>query len=226
MSLIDRLINDPNSTFKAEDAEELSKLPPAVLKRMAVGLQPRAVVNEDSGRENDLLSDLQACQKDIVTLMETEKDIREELANEYNNDRPSVMDQVVAVMNQSAGDTSGELTEKQVIDYIQTSPSVTGRIMREALQTRDKGRKEAIEVIISNSENMFTPEELRRKFTPELMKMAEFIKRNRQTPPLEAAVLNYSGLGLADQSINQTTTYGGGGPLEIPSTEELPPVYR
>ncbi len=212
MKLVERIINDPNSSFRAEDAAELEKLPQDVLQRMAIGLQPQAVTNADSSRENDLREDLDACQKDILELLSTEQSIRKELES-YGDHSVSVLEQFIPVMNTTQAE---ELSEEEVMDFVKNSHTMTGGVLREALAARESGRAKAIEVIVSNS-SLFTEAELRRKFTPELQKLADFVLQTRPAPA-ETTVFNWDGAGLADQSVNQTTAVVYGAPLELPST--------
>ena len=212
MKLVERIINDPNSSFRAEDADELEKLPQDVLQRMAIGLQPQAVTNADSSRENDLREDLDACQKDILELLSTEQSIRKELEG-YGGHPVSVLEQFIPVMNAKQAE---DLSEENVMDFVKNSHTMTGSVLREALAARESGRAKAIEVIVSNS-NLFTEAELRRKFTPELQKLADFVLQARPAQA-ETTIFNWDGAGLADQSVNQTTVTSYGAPLELPST--------
>lgn len=214
-SLLDRIINDPNSTFKEDDAAALAALPPEVLQRLAIGLQPQAVAvaNEDgSSREVDLREDLQACQQDILSLLATEKDIRQELTGLSGTPQASVLEQILPVMNSA----QGEVDEQAVADFVKNSQSVTAQVLREGLGARDANRAKAIDVIVSNSQ-LYTEAELRKKFTAELMKLADFVQQVRPAPQPEVAVYNWDGAGIADQSVSQSTARFEA-PLELPST--------
>lgn len=211
MSLVEQMIDDPNSPLKMEDAEELQKLSPQILQRLAIGLQPQLVTNSD--REKELRSDLQNCQKDVMDLLVAEQEMRTEL-EQLGVYEPSVLAQIVPVMN-SAPLSPESLSEEAVVKYVQNAQTVTGNVLREALQARELGRAKAITTIVSNSK-VFTEEELRRKHTPELLKLADFVQQSCTTR--ETPVLNWAGAGLADMSINQSTTACPGSPLDLPTT--------
>ena len=161
--LIEKLISDPNSPFNESDRKELSKLDPATLKRLAIGISSAEVSVSNVDLIASMQADLSECQKDLVELIETEHAIRQELEG-HGVASSSVLKQFVSVHNQAP--QSSELSEKEVMDYVHKSSSVTAMVLREALAAREQSRKHSIETIVHNSNGMYTVEELKQKFTP------------------------------------------------------------
>ena len=219
--ICEKIINDPNSTFTEADAEELKKLSPEVLQRLYLGMgnadasEPVPVMNEET-QKAELQEGLRECQQDIVDLIATERELREGLSALSGEQIPSVLDQFVPKPKKE----TAELTEQAVMEYIENSQSMTAIVLREALETRDEKRKEAIDVIISNSA-LFTVEELRTKVTPELKKLVGVVMEhqpvNNQRP--DDRDLSWEGAGLADRNTgNLASSYRYGTPLELPNT--------
>lgn len=216
-NLVEKIISDPNSSFRSEDAEELSKLPQDLLQRLAIGLQTNAEpVAKAGSHEADLREDLRNCQQDIMELIATEQSIREELESISGEHQPSVLEDMFSKIPQEVAVANAAPTEQAVMDFVEHSNTVTAEILREAMAARDEGRKQAIETIMSASPTLYTENELKRKFTPELRKLAEFVNSAKPVAVKETTVYNWDGMGLADRSI--TTPSGFGVPLEIPST--------
>lgn len=216
--LVERIISDPNSSFCEEDAAQLAKLPKATLQRMAIGLNPRAVSVENAdSREEALRADLHDCQQDVMTLLATEQDIRKELEGAFGVHESSVIEQFVPVTNAAA--PKAEVSEQAVSDFVRNSKTPTATVLREALAARDRSRAKAIEIIVTNAQGMYSEAELRQKFTPELMKLADFVQQQRRSVQNDIPVYNYEGVGLADRFVSTASDMGRfDEPLNVPST--------
>lgn len=225
-SLVDRIIGDPNSPFKADDSAELEKLPQDVLQRLVIGLQtgPDSSAGpgaDDDTRKEDLRAELKACQKEIESLVETESRILDDL-DEYGISESSVLDRFVPVTNQAQGDP---LNDDTVWNYVQTSKSMVAGVLREGLKARDENRAKAIEVIVNNT-NQYDEKELRGMFTPQLQKLAGVISAMKAVPQ-EVQTYNWDGLGLADRTVAHPSSIAYEAPLELPTTmRELPAALR
>lgn len=219
--ICEKIINDPNSTFNAEDLEELKKLSPEVLQRLYLGMgnadasEPAPVMNEEE-QTAELEEGLRGCQQDIVDLIATERELREGLYALTGEQVPSILNQYVPKPRK----VEAELTEKAVMDFVENSPTITGVVLREALVTRDEKRKEAIDVIVANSAQ-YTVEELRTKVTPELNKLVGIVTEHQvnNARSVEYNDLTWDGAGLADRNTgNLASSFRYGAPLELPTT--------
>lgn len=211
MELVERLINDPNSTLNENDREYLEGLPEDTLKRLAVGLQSQPAEDNVNTRESELRTALKDVQTDILTSIDEEQIIRDEL-EKTGVEVPSILDKIIPVTNQSS-----ELTEVDINTFITNSSSVTAKVLQEALVEREDARNKSIEAILANCPE-FTKQELRAKTTPELKKLAKFIVERSKPVHVENQVFDWVGTGLADQTIGQSTAMAYGPPLELPTT--------
>ena len=219
--LCEKIINDPNSTFTEADAEELRKLSPEVLQRLYLGMgnadasEPAPVMNEEN-QKAELEEGLRECQQDLVDLVATERELREALGTLSGEQVPSILAQLMPVPKKEPA----ELTEQAVMDFVENSQTITAVVLREALETRDEKRKEAIDVIISNSAQ-YTIEELRTKVTPELNKLVGIVTEHQINNAQQQEVKDWTwdGVGLADRNTgNLASSYRYGSPLELPTT--------
>lgn len=217
--LVERIISDPNSSFCEDDAVQLEKLPRETLQRMVIGLNPRAAEAENAdSREEALRADLRDCQQDVMELLTTEREIRNELEGSYGVHAASVIDQFVPVSN-NAVNAKPEISEQDVNDFVRNSNTATAIVFREALKARDRSRADAIKVIVNSSQGVYSEAELRQKFTPELTKLAEFVMQQRRVAQSEVPVYNYDGVGLADRFVSQSSDMGRfDEALSLPST--------
>lgn len=219
--ICEKIINDPNSTFNAEDKEELRKLSPEVLQRLYLGMgtatpsEPVPVTNEET-QKAELEEGLRDCQQDIADLLAAERELREGLYALTGEQIPSIIAQYMPKPKKE----EAELTEKAVMDFVETSPTITGVVLREALVTRDEKRKEAIDVIVANSAQ-YTVDELRAKVTSELNKLVGIVTEHQVNNARreEYNDLTWDGAGLADRNTgNLASSYRYGAPLELPTT--------
>lgn len=224
--ICEKIISDPNSTFTKADLEELKKLSPEVLERLYLGMgnadasEPVPINNADETNEEtqkaELREGLRECQQDIVDLIATERELREGLSALSGERVPSVLEQFIPKPKKE----SVELTEQAVMEYIENSQSMTAVVLREALDTRNEKRQEAIDVIISNS-SLFTVDELRKKVTPELKKLVGVVMEHQpvNNQRMDDRDLSWEGAGLADRNTgNLASEYRYGTPLELPNT--------
>lgn len=213
--LVKQILEDTNSPFNKSDEEQLAKLPEDVLQRLVVGLQGSPSTTEQETDPDVLLNarkaDLADCQSDIKELLKVEQGIRQDLAT-LGVQSVSVTDAFV----KNVSSAPVELTEENVMQFVNTSKTITAMILREGLEARAVNRSKSIDVIVANSQ-VYSEEELKQKFTPELQKLAAFIQQTRiQTTP-DITVYNWEGAGIADR----TATMGKQQfcePLQLPST--------
>ncbi len=202
--LVDSLVNDPNSPFSEEDTEQLEQLSPELLQRVMAGMQPTEMTQEAS-----LRAELKTCQEDILRLFAAEKDILKDLES-YGIKMDSIRAQIapVAIANQSAA------TEDMVDDFVRHSSSPFAAMLREGLDARKQGRAKAVQTICQATKS-FSPEELDKMPTGELLKWADVLRDKRATAQYDTPVYNWDGSAAADRFSNSQSGVNLGEPLRV-----------
>lgn len=231
--IVDQILSDPNTTFRAEDAESLRKLDKGTLKRMMIGMQSQATSDpadmsgsdddsEEMNRIEELQKELSGYQQDLQTLIIAERDVRNEL-DSYGVKTNSILDRFVAVTNQRAPSRPEDLSEQEVLEYVHKAKTPLAVYLREGLSARKTNRAKSIDVIVKNS-RIYSQAELERMFTPDLEKLASFVLATKQSQP-EVPDYDWVGSGMADQSVNQNSLGRMGGTLDLPSQGSTAPIY-
>lgn len=224
--IVDRLTEDPCNTLNDKDVEVLRSVDEGTLKRFALGLltQQQSVqnqaedveeVDDDAVQIAGLQDALNLTQKNIKKLIGEEKEIRAAL-KEYGIQTPSVVERSVAVTNQ-APPRPEDLPAETVWQWVMRSPHQTAVHLREGLSALSANRKQSIDIIVRNSNNAYSEAELKHMSVHDLQKLAQVLEvRNQQYPQ---DMLSWEGVGLADQSVNQTPAFrtAAGGVLDLPT---------
>ena len=218
--LIEKIISDPNSPFSEDDVAELSKMKPATLKRLAIGMQTQDIAVSNASLIEARMEDLENCQKDLMEIIGVEQSIRQELKG-LGVSTNTVLEQFVPVHNQAKPNAVRFNTAEEAEDTLtalRKSGFPIAYVIEEALAAREQSRQKSIETIVHNSGGQFTHEELRRKYTPELQKLAACLENARQSSYVP--VHNYDGAAMADfaPSGGLTGVRQFGQPLDLPST--------
>lgn len=221
--IVDRLTDDPCSTLNDKDVEVLRNIDEGTLKRFAMGLltQQQSVQNQAEETDDDaaqiagLQDALHLTQKNLKKLMGEENEIRAAL-NDYGVKTKSVVERSVAVANQ-APPRPEDLPAETVWQWVMRSPHQTAGYLREGLSALNANRKQSIDIIVRNSNNVYSESELKHMSMHDLQKLAQVLEvRNQQ---YSQDMLSWEGVGLADQSVNQTPAFrtASGGVLDLPS---------
>lgn len=219
--IVDQLIDDPCSTLNEADAAELRKLDPGVLKRLLLGLPTAdSKVSEeepedDTAQVDELQEALASTQQHLRELLDAEKEIRSAL-NEFGVKTAPVVERQVAVANQRSTPHAGDLTPELVMEWVRKATNPTATALREGLSALRLSRQKSIDVIVNNTSE-YTPQDLQRMSTADLGKLARVLE-DRASRYTQEPILSWEGVGLADQSSNQTPLFRSGGTLDLPST--------
>lgn len=232
--IVDQILNDPCATINETDAEELRKLDPGTLKRLVLGLQTqeRSIQNQEAEDEEaaqieGLKKALASTQQHLRKLLDDEAEIRDAL-DDYGVSTKPVVERTVAVANQKSPQLGRELSPKLVEDFVHFAQNPLAQMLREGLLAAKQMRQKSIDVIVSNASGEYTPDELQRMPTAALEKLARVLESKTRQVSQDPLSLSWEGLGLADQSINQTPAFRSGGTLDItPSSMEpgAPTMY-
>ena len=223
--IVDQMFDDPCSTLNEKDVEELRRMDKGLLKRLMLGLQTQqqSVQNEADDAEDDedadiveLQETLQNTQRQISKLLGIEKELRGAL--QEHGIRANSVVQSVAVANQQSPQ-SGELSQKAVWDWVNTSNNPTALYLREGLIALNESRKKLMNIVIRNSNSAYDEAELKRMPIRDLTKLAQVLEVRNQQYPQDPA-LSWEGVGLADQMVNQTPALraASGGTLDLPGS--------
>jgi hypothetical protein len=122
------------------------------------------------------------------------------------------------------------ISEADINLFVQNSQSDVAQVLREALEIRNQGRVDLIAQVITNSNGLFSEEDLHYKTLEELQKLATLAGgssgNSRQLGALPAPMLvdgivqNWRGAGMGNIPVMNEAS--GGEPLGLMSTLDLP----
>lgn len=232
--IVDRMLEDPCNMLNEKDVEALRGVDEGTLKRFIFSMQTqqKSVQNEAADSEDDdaaaveeLQDALDTTQKNLVKLIETEKEIRSAL-DDYGVKTNSVIPHSVSVANQKGSPRPEDLSPETVMQWVRFSTHPMAVQLREGLVALKNSRQRAVDVIIRNSNNQYTESDLKHMSIRDMEKLANVLEvRNQQ---YSQDLLSWEGLGLADQSVNQTQAFraASGGVLDLPTGATTYPSNR
>jgi hypothetical protein len=236
--LINRLITNEHSAFSDTDIEILEGMPDDMLKRIFLSTSaagnsfaPKradvAVNNHEADEQvqkavANCMQSLKKVQKQIFELRASESKILDDL-NKLGSNEKSIFN-----VDYQA------ISEADINLFVQNSQSDVAQVLREALEIRNRGRVDLIAQVISNSNGLFSEEDLHYKTLDELQKLATLAGGNSHSgggnaqrlgalpAPLlvGSTVQNWRGAGMGNIPIANEAT--GGEPLGLLSTFDMP----
>jgi DNA polymerase III gamma/tau subunit len=192
-SLIDQIVEHPNSTFTPESISELEILSEPVLRQILLGMtsmNDADVQTLNSSMPNaaeiqTLLEDLAACQEDLQTATKEESRILSTL-QKHGVNRSSVL-----TYNTN---NAAMLNDKSVYQYVQTNSTPVSVALREGIAARAELRSKAIQEIMSCTSGVYTAQDLDNMPSSDLSKLSTALAKSRPVNQIP----DYSALNVAD----------------------------
>jgi len=232
--LISTLIANEHSAFSEADIEILDGMPDDMLKR--IFLSTSAAGNSFAPKKADVVVNNQEedeqIQKAIASGMQSLKKVQKQIF-ELRATESKVLDDLhrLGANEQSIFNVDYQsISEADINLFVQNSQSDVAQVLREALELRNRGRVELIAQVITNSNGLFTEEDLHYKTSEELQKLATLAggsggnaQRLGAIPApmlVDGVVQNWRGAGMGNIPIMNEAS--GGEPLGLPSTFDMP----
>jgi len=174
--LISRLIQNEHSAFSEADIETLDGMSEDMLKR--IFLSTSAASNSFTPKRTDVvvnnqIEDEQA-QKAIANCMQSLKKVQKQIF-ELRAAESKVLDDLskLGADEKSIFNVDYQaISEDDINLFVQNSQSDVAQVLREALEIRNRGRVDLISQVITNSNGLFSEEDLHTKTLEELQKLA------------------------------------------------------
>lgn len=232
--LIHKLISNEHSAFSEADLDILNGMSDDILKRIFLSTSAAgssfAPKKTDAAVSNQVTDE--QVQKAITACMQTLKKVQKQIF-ELRAAESKVLDDLSKL---GANEKSifnvdySTISEADINLFVQNSQSDAAQVLREALEIRNRGRADLISQVITNSNGLFTEEDLLYKTLEELQKLATLAGGSGNVQQLGAlpapliqpngSVLNWQGAGIGNIPI--VNEAGGGEPLGLLSTFDPP----
>ena len=218
-TLIDQILNHPNTAFTPETAFELEVLSEPVLQQLLLSMTSVPNNNNDTKTLNSsvphsaelqaLLDDLVTCQEDLTTIAKEETRILGTL-QKFGVRRPSVLTYNTR--------NAQQLNDVMIQKYIQAGTTPLAVVLQEGIAARGELRTKAINEILSCTSGVYTTHDLERMGSSDLAKLSNALVKTRPT----SLVPDYSAVNVAD-SFRQVINTPFNAMEGVVSTEDISP---
>ncbi len=209
-SLVQQILNHPNSAFGPNDEAWLSQTAPEALQRILLSMETAPTMTTNADPVAVLQEDLAACQSDIKNCLGEEQRILTELASRGVQAR-SILTQTGIQTHNAAS----VLNDDTVHKYLSQNRTPLTVVVSEGMVARNEARRKSVDFILQNCNGAFAPQELEAMPTPTLQKWASTLQSQRP-----AQHQQWAGAAFADQTMPGTAAYtlneSDGEPLEMP----------
>ena len=220
-TLIEQIVNHPNSSFAPEAIAELEILSEPVLQQVLFSLasapekevQTLNSTQTNSAELQTLLEDLKICQEDLQSVAREETRLLTAL-NKFGVKRPSVL-----TYNTN---NAASMNDLMIQKYIQSAGTPLAVMLCEGVAARRELRGKAINEILSCSSSVYSPQDLERMSSADLSKLSSALQVKARPVPQP----DFSAMAMADNFRQVTSTFNpmmmaGDGvisqdPLEVP----------
>jgi hypothetical protein len=135
-------------------------------------LEPAQISDEEAS----LVNVFNETQTQIKSLLEEEHRLQQELL-QLGIESKSVLDECVPVFNQQQSvQQPMVITDEMVNQYVREQKTTLAKMLYEGVVVREESRKSAVDIIVKNSNGIYTADELMEKPTNDLNKLAQLLK--------------------------------------------------
>lgn len=189
--MIAKLIANAETPWEEKDRETLNAMPDEVLEKV-FGTKPETPVQN------------------------AEKPAEGKEAKDKDKEKDKDKDKPVQNAEAPAQPAVPPITDEAIYTAIQNGNSSLAHVLRDAMGIYDRERGQLTEMLLANSRNPFTKEELALKNVEELRKLASFAQPAAGGVVQNAAPMNFAGAGMGANPIQNAASAGPA--LGLPST--------
>ena len=209
LSLIQQILNHPNSAFGPNDEGWLAKTSQDALQRILLSMETTPVMTTNVDPAVALREDLALCQADLKNVLGEEQRILSELAA-LGIPARSIVSTGIQTTN------AANLNDDIVHNYLTKNRTPLTSVVSEGMVARNETRRKSVELILQNSSGVYSPQELEAMPTLSLQKLVAALQIPRQQQPHP----QWAGAAFADQVVPgmpvHITNESDGEPLEMP----------